>query len=101
MRLLRLMPQPYGEGSYVLGIEDSFLLEIAGRWQVKYEDGKVVSVEPTDLAPDMIADETLACQLILGRIGLDDALYRPGVQLLGNAETLSRAFVRRSVHLAL
>lgn len=56
MRLLRLMPQPYGEGSYVLGIEDSFLLEIAGRWQVKYEDGKVVSVEPTDLAPDMIAD---------------------------------------------
>jgi hypothetical protein len=68
---------------------------------VKYEDGKVVSVEPTDLAPDMIADETLACQLILGRIGLDDALYRPGVQLLGNAATLSLAFVRRSVPLAL
>lgn len=100
-RLLRLMPQPYGEGSYVLGIEDSFLPEIAGRWRVAYEDGKAVSVEPTDLAPHMIADETVTCQLILGRVGLDDALYSPDVQLLGNAETLSRAFLRRPVHLAL
>ena len=100
-RLLHLMPQPYGEGSYVLQIEDAFLPEIAGRWRVAYEGGKAVSVESTDLVPDLIADETTACQLVLGRIGLGDALYRPGVQVLGNAETLSRAFACRPVYLAL
>jgi predicted acetyltransferase len=101
VRLLQLMPQPYGEGSYVLQIEDAFLPEAAGRWRVTYADGDAVCVDPTGLTPDLIADETVACQLILGRIGFDDALYRPGVQVGGNAETLSRVFARRPVYLAL
>ncbi|MBR1830622.1 MAG: GNAT family N-acetyltransferase [Atopobiaceae bacterium] len=100
-RLLSLMPQPYGAGSYVLGVEDGFMPEVAGRWQVTYADGTATSVAPTDLAPDLTADQTVACQLVLGRIGLCDALYRPGVHLGGNAETLAHAFVRRPVHLTL
>ena len=100
-RLLRLMPQPYGEGSYVLGIEDTFLQEVTGRWQVTYEDGHSVLVEPSDREPDLVADETVACQLILGRIGLPDAFYRPSVKVRGNIETLTRAFMRRPVHLML
>ncbi len=99
--LLRLMPQPYDKGSYVLGIEDAFLPEVAGRWQVAYENGHATSVECTDAQPDLIADETTATQLILGRAGLQDALYRPDVQVLGNADVLAHAFTRRPVYLSL
>lgn len=100
-RLIQLMPQPHGEGSYVMEIEDAFMPEVGGRWQVAYAGGRTHSVEFTEHAPDLVADETSACQLILGRIGLTDALYRTDVQVLGNAETLERVFVRRPVHLAL
>lgn len=99
--LLCLMPQPYDKGSYVLGIEDAFLPEVAGRWQVPYENGHATSVECTDAQPDLIVDETSACQLILGRAGLQDALYRPDVQVLGNADVLAHAFTRRPVYLSL
>lgn len=100
-QMLRLMPQPYGEGSYVLEVKDTFLPEVGGRWQAAYADGRATAVKRTDLSPDLVADETTACQLVLGRIGLADALYRPDVRVNGNAETLGRAFVRRPVYLAL
>ncbi|MBP3892439.1 MAG: GNAT family N-acetyltransferase [Atopobiaceae bacterium] len=100
-QLLRQMPQPYGEGSYVLGVDDAFMPEVAGCWQVTYTDGHTTAVERTDLAPDLRADETVACQLVLGRVGLADALLRPVVTVTGNAETLARAFVQRPTHLAL
>lgn len=100
-RLLSLMPQPYGSGSYVLGITDGFLPEIAGRWRVTYHEGRAVSVAATDLKPDLEVEEPIACQLILGRIGLADALLRPGVCIAGNEEVLRRAFVQRPVHLVL
>lgn len=100
-RLLHLMPQPHNEGSYVLDIEDDFMPELSGRWQVTYADGRTTSVEQTDLMPDLQVDETIACQLVLGRIGLADALLRPGVTVIGNTETLARAFVRRPTYLAL
>lgn len=99
--LLRLMPQPYDTGSYVLGIEDAFLPEAAGRWQVAFETGRATAVKPTDREPDLVVDETTATQLILGRIALGDALYRPDVQLIGNAEVLAHAFTRRPVYLTL
>lgn len=100
-RMLRLMPHPFGTGSYVLGVEDPFLPEAGGSWLVEYADHRAVSVERTDQAPDLIADETVACQLVLGRIGFEDALYRSDVRLAGNADALSRVFVRRPVHLVL
>lgn len=100
-QLLRLMPQPYGLGSYVFGITDGFLPEVAGRWRVTYHEGRTVSVEATDLKPDLEVEEPIACQLILGRIGLADALLRPDVCIAGNEEALRRAFVQRPVHLVL
>lgn len=100
-RLLRLMPQPQDTESYVLGVEDAFMPEVAGTWEVAYADGRATSVTRTDREPDLVADETTACQLALGRIGLADALYRPDVRVNGNAAVLERAFVRRPVHLTL
>ena len=100
-QLLRLMPQPHGTGSYVLEVKDAFLPEVGGRWQVAFADGRSTAVEPTDLTPDLVADETTACQLVLGRIGLTDALYRSDVQVVNNVETLGRVFVRRPIYLAL
>lgn len=100
-RLLRLMPHPHGVGSYVLGITDGFMPEVAGRWRVAYRDGHATSVEATDRMPDLELEESVACQLIVGRIGLADALLRPGVCIEGNEGTLGRVFVRRPVHLTL
>ena len=100
-RLLALMPQPYDAGSYVLQVDDSFMPEVGGRWRVEYRNGRATRVALTDAAPDLIADQTVACQLVLGRIGLDDALLRSDVRVLANADTLARAFVRRPVHLSL
>lgn len=99
--LLRLMPQPYDTGSYVLGIEDAFLPEAAGRWKVAYGEGRATSVEPTDSEPDLLVDETTAVQLILGRAGLEDVLYRPDAHVIDHAEVLARAFVRRPTYLSL
>ena len=100
-QLLRLMPHPYGTGSYILEVEDAFLPEVSGRWQVTYADGKATAVARTGAYPDLVVDETTASQLVLGRIGLADALYRPDTQVLRNVENLQRVFTRRTVHLAL
>ena len=100
-QILRLMPQPFGTGSYVLEVVDAFLPEVGGRWQVTYADGCTTTVTHTDRTPDLVVDETTACQLIVGRISLNDARYRPDVQVMGNDSTLARVFVRRPIHLAL
>ena len=100
-QLLRLMPHPYGTSSYILEVEDAFLPEVSGRWQVTYADGKATAVARTGAYPDLVVDETTASQLVLGRIGLADALYRPDTQVLRNVENLQRVFTRRTVHLAL
>ena len=99
--MLRLMPQAHGTGSYVLEVSDAFMPEVAGRWQVTFADGRATAVERTSRTPDLIADQTTACQLILGRISLSDARYRPDVQVADNTKTLERVFVQRPVHLSL
>ena len=100
-RLLSLMPHPHGAGSYVLGIEDAFMPEVAGCWRVAYRDGVAATVEVVDGEADLVVGEPIACQLILGRIGFADALLRPGVCVRSNEEILRRVFVQRPVHLSL
>ena len=98
-RMLQLMPQPKGSGSYVIGTYESFLPESTGRYQVCYEDGRATSVTRCDLAADLQVQETTLTQLVVGRIGLDEARYRPGTLVAGNEQALAQAFVRRPVHL--
>ena len=100
-RLVGLMPQPYDAGSYVLRIDDDFMPEAGGTWKVAYEDGHACSVTQTDREPDLIVPQTTACQLVLGRINLADALLKPTTTVLDNSETLGRVFVRRPVHLSI
>lgn len=100
-RVLSQMPQPLGAGSYVLQVEDGFLPEVAGRWRVCFESRRTVSVSRTDLVPDLIVDQTVACQLVLGRIGLDEARYRPGTRVQKNVDSLTQVFVRRPIYLSL
>ena len=54
-------------------------------------------LKDTDL---QVSEETL-CQLIVGRIGLEDARYREGTIVATNANTLTSVFVRRPISLAL
>ena len=77
----------------------SYLPESTGRYQVCYEDGRATSVTRCDLAADLQVQETTLTQLVVGRIGLDEARYRPGTLVAGNEQALAQAFVRHPVHL--
>lgn len=99
--LLMRMPHPQDRGSYTIGVTDEYLPYVSGAWRVEYEDGHATSVLPYDYVADLEVDQTVGCQLILGRIALAEALGRPGFELNGNEYTLSKVFVRRPIHLAL
>ena len=98
-RMLQLMAQPEGSGSYVIGTGESFLPETTGHYQVCHDDGRARSVTRCDLRPNLQVSETTLTQLVVGRIGLDEARLRPGTLINGSEQTLSQVFTRRPVHL--
>ena len=100
-RALELMPHPQTEGSYTLGVTDAFMPQNDARYRVSYFGGYAVQVTRTDAAPDLQVSEETLCQLIVGRIGLEDARYREGTIVATNADTLTSVFVRRPISLAL
>jgi hypothetical protein len=95
------MPHPAGSGSYVVGVEDAFMPENGGFYRVTFEASKATTVETTDREPDLSVTEETLCQLVVGRIDLNDAGYRAGTVIHGNEETLAQVFVRRPVCLDL
>ena len=99
--MLLKMPHPVGSSSYVVEVEDAFMPESSGRYRVAYEAGKAVAVEKTDEGPDLSVTEETLCQLIVGRIGLNDARYRAGTVVHDNEQDLEQVFVRRPVSLDL
>ena len=98
-RMLRLMPQPEGSGSYVIAASDSFLPENSGHYQVSYDDGQASSVTLCDLPADLQVESTTLTQLVVGRMALDEARYRPGTLIHDSERALARVFTRRPVHL--
>ena len=99
--MLRQMPHPAGVGSYVVAVEDAFMPENSGSYRVAFEAGKATDVELADAAPDLSVTEETLCQLIVGRIDLNDARYRMGTVVQGNEGVLASVFTRCPVSLDL
>ena len=99
-RALELMEAPAIEGSLAIEVDDVFMPENSGVYQVRI-DGGHVQASRSVAAPDLRVNVQTLCLLAIGRIGLCEALLREGTQLLGNQELLARVFVKRPVHFAL
>jgi predicted acetyltransferase len=99
--VLQKMLHPAGAGTYVVGVEDAFMPENSGCYRVTFGTGKAIAVEMTDREPDLSVTEETLCQLVVGRIDLNDARYRAGTVIHGNEEILAQVFVRRPVCLDL
>ncbi|MBQ1839967.1 MAG: sterol carrier protein domain-containing protein, partial [Atopobiaceae bacterium] len=99
--VLQKMPHPASSGTYVVEVDDAFMPENSGCYRVMFGAGKAIAVETTDREPDLSVTEETLCQLVVGRIDLNDARYRAGTVIHGNDENLAQVFVRRPVCLDL
>jgi predicted acetyltransferase len=99
-RALELMEVPEAEGGFALEVDDAFMPENSGVYQVRIASGHVRAERGGTTADLHVSVQTL-CLLAIGRIGLAEALLREGTQLLGKRELLARVFVKRPVHFAL
>lgn len=90
-----------GEGrSYTVAVEDQLLPGNNGVFQVSQQGGAVtVEKLPEGAQADLSVDVRVLTQLLIGFLSLEEALYKPGVTLSGNLETLHQAFPKRAAYL--
>lgn len=99
-RVLGAMRYPQGQGSFALYAKDDFMPQNTGCYQVDFCDGSA-QVERSDAQPDAEMDIQTFTQLAAGSIGFSQALWRKGVTLHANQQTLERVFVSRLVRATL
>ncbi len=103
-KVLSAMGHPDGEGTYSIRVTDQFLPENTGTYTVRFSGRKTTGVtavctaEAGEAADLEITAETF-CQLAVGVIDLNAALYRSGTKLNANRSLLERVFVKRPVFL--
>lgn len=98
-KALALMKHPEGNGSYSINVIDAFLAANDGVFCVTYVDGKAVSVEYSNGgSADLTVGVNVLCQMVLGLIDLEMAVYTPETILFGNADTLSKVFIKKSIY---
>ena len=99
-KVLTLMKQPEGKGSYTLCLKDDFLEENSGIFTVNYQDGKTVDVSKggTEKEADLVLDIRTFSQLCAGLLSLDQAVYREGTVLCKNQETLTQVFQKKLIY---
>ena len=96
--VLTAMRHPQGNGAYRVYVEDAFLPDNEGCYQVKFTDGKA-SAARCECKPDLrLSVQTLA-QLALGFLGLEEAAYKPDVRILDNEDALRAVFIKKPVFL--
>lgn len=94
-RALELMRHPLGEGSYSLSIQDDFLPENNGTYQVHY-GGEGVQVTRTQQETcDVAMTIQTFTQLCLGFLSFDMACLKKDVTLYGNEDMLRRVFIKK------
>lgn len=96
-KVLAAMLHPEGSGAYSVHVEDPFLAENTGTYEVRYENGKAVCVRKLDAPGNMTVPVNTFCQLALGVVSLAQAEYQPGTVIHRNRETLERVFVQKAL----
>ena len=96
-KVLMLMRHPKGEGHYCIQVNDQFLPENTGIYEIIYRDGQAISVAKTEKEPDLTVTIESFLQLAIGLADLDAGLFREGTFLHANKETLKQVFIRKSL----
>ncbi len=96
-KVLRLMRQPQGSGSYSVCVLDELLPKNNGTFTVAYQDGKTAAVTRTDGDADIVTRIETFSQMAVGLYGLETACYRPETVINGNKEILKQAFCKKLV----
>jgi len=97
---LELMRSPYGEGKFIVEIEDSNIAANSGKYLVEFgPQGKKVTT--TKKGADLICDIRVFSQLVTGYRTIENAMYsrQSGLEVNGNLETLKRVFTLRPQHI--
>ncbi len=97
-KVLLTLTQPSGTGSYAIRVTDRFLPENTGIYQVRYQDGRTVSVEKSDGAYDLTVSVETFSQLAVGLYGLRTASFRPGTEIAGKEDILNQVFHKKNVY---
>ena len=91
---------PAEGSSYTVAVQDEILTENSGVFQVSNHQGAVsVKKLPEGSPADITLDIRVLAQLLLGYLSLEEALYKPGVTLSSNRETLESVFSKKAVFL--
>lgn len=91
----------HGSGEVTLDIQDLQLPENNGCFTVVFENGKAVSVEKTDKAPDIRLEIPAFSALITGALDLSQAIsWLPGVELLTDSMAPWQVFRRKPLMIA-
>ena len=94
-KMLEMIRKPDG-ASFTVRIEgDEYIPDNNGTWEVRGDRANL-----TDGAPDLTVSIQAFSQLAAGAVSLSEALYRPDVEAAGNAEILSKVFVRKPILVA-
>lgn len=96
-KVLMLLKHPQGEGSYRIHIEDQFLPENTGTYEVAFQDGQTLSVVKTEEPADLCVTVETFLQMVIGLADLNAALYREGSVLYGKEDLLRQIFIRKSL----
>ena len=88
----------HGSGEMTMALEDPQIPENAGTWTVTFRDGKVLSAEKTEKAPDLSLTMPVFSALISGAVDLHQAIaYIPGIQLLTDSAAPWQVFRKKPV----
>lgn len=87
-----------GSGTVTLELHDPQIPENTGRFTVKFQDGKALTVERTDNAPDAVLTIPAFSALIAGVCELSEADgYLNGLEIRNSAAPLSQVFYRKPI----
>ena len=94
--VLERLPHPTEDGGFSIRVEDAFLPENTGVYQVSWANG-TIRVEMGDVPADIEVAADTFCQLAVGLITPREAAFRPGTRLNGNRDLIDRVFIKRAV----
>ena len=98
--VLQAMRHPKENGTYSVFVEDAFLPENTGCYIVKYaENGEVNVTQSKRENADLRVSIHTFTQLVFGFLRLDEAQYKPDVQISDNEAILQKVFVNKMLFL--
>ncbi len=93
--ILKGMRHPAEDGAYSVYVDDGFLPENTGCYAVRYTKDGAVSVTRCDQKSDLRVSVQAFTQLVFGFLSLEEASYKPDVEIYSNEAALGKVFHKK------